>query len=266
VTRETAELLETAERSDDPDWHRRALGARGRERGVAGPQSRLNQATNKRNQTPAVQVVGPGRSASNGATETPSTGSRSKGVPAGLHRDESVVASHAVALGCSHECGGEAPLTARRGAKRRRALLYGHGPRGRSSAACPLFAVVCRVASRNSRALAASWRRRGVRVFVEDPHEARRVAKALGCSVEDLNIAVVRSQRYAAVGTEVESLTVRLGRRCRSSQSRAALTLNGRFRRREVLAGPATNTRGRMRPYAKSHSATRHPSGPAAVP
>jgi hypothetical protein len=43
-----------------------------------------------------------------------------------------------------------------------------------------LFAVICPVAGRITSSLAASWRSRGVRVFVENEREAGNVARALG--------------------------------------------------------------------------------------
>ncbi len=51
-----------------------------------------------------------------------------------------------------------------------------------------LFAVVCPVASRIATGLAASWRNRGVRVYVADGAEAGRVSRALGWPRERLVI------------------------------------------------------------------------------
>jgi hypothetical protein len=45
-----------------------------------------------------------------------------------------------------------------------------------------LWAIACPVASRLSHSLGASWRRRGVRVFVESEKEARRIGDALNWS------------------------------------------------------------------------------------
>ena len=51
-----------------------------------------------------------------------------------------------------------------------------------------LFAVVCPVASRITPGLAASWRRRGVQVYVAEPRERQRVAGALGWAPQRLRL------------------------------------------------------------------------------
>ena len=58
-----------------------------------------------------------------------------------------------------------------------------------------LFAVCSPVASLITPRLAASWRRRGVRVYVADPTEAARVARALNWPASDLHLVERRARR-----------------------------------------------------------------------
>jgi competence protein CoiA len=57
-----------------------------------------------------------------------------------------------------------------------------------------LFAVVCPVASRITPGLAASWRRRGVQVYVAEPLEQQRVAEALGWPPQRLRLVSLQGR------------------------------------------------------------------------
>lgn len=59
---------------------------------------------------------------------------------------------------------------------------------GRNHQALRLFAVCSPVASLITPGLAASWRRRRVRVYIAEPGEAARVARAIGCPPETLHL------------------------------------------------------------------------------
>lgn len=60
---------------------------------------------------------------------------------------------------------------------------------GPSANEISLWAVICPVASRTSASLSGSWRRRGVRVYVETEPEAARVARALEWTRTEVRLA-----------------------------------------------------------------------------
>lgn len=76
-----------------------------------------------------------------------------------------------------------------RGAKGSEATAFGSAVWIKSKTdGVSLFGIVCPVASRITPGLASSWRKRGVRIYVGDLHEAARIANVLRWPLETLRI------------------------------------------------------------------------------